>query len=60
MNDTYDIVNYCENVLGIELLEWQKEFLRRVSQEDPIYILPARRCGYSLMRLLSNLFEEDD
>ena len=39
MNNNYDIVQYVENTFEIKLLEYQKQFLRKIQQFDkPIYI----------------------
>ena len=43
-----DIVEFAEKVCNVELLEYQKEFLRKmheVSSKGRIYILPKRNGG---------------
>jgi hypothetical protein len=44
-----DIVEFAENVCGIELLECQKEFLRKMNElrsEGKIYLIHGRRGPY--------------
>lgn len=43
-----DIVEFAEEMCGVELLEYQKAFLRKmheVSSKGKIYILPKRKGG---------------
>ena len=46
-----DIVEYAEKMIGIELFEYQKIMLRRLSNLSPdkkIYICMPHRCGSSI------------
>ena len=55
-----DIVEFAEKVCGMELLEYQKEFLRRtheLSSKGKIYILP-RRTGGSYIYIDETMREE--
>lgn len=37
-----DIVDFCENVLGLKLFESQKIFLRLSTKKQQLYYLPTR------------------
>lgn len=48
-----DIVEFTEEVFGIKLLEFQKEYLRRmIESPDMKIVLVPRRGGYSTKMLL--------
>lgn len=60
MNNNYDIVKYVEENFGVELLECQKEMMRQMKSGDQLYIIPARHSGFSAVKTLAILLEEDD
>ena len=37
-----DIVEFVEQVLGIDLMEYQKIFLRNAAKQQSLYYIPAR------------------
>lgn len=43
---TPDIVEFVEKQLGVQLLEPQKDFLRKTQNEKPIYLVIPRHIGY--------------
>lgn len=57
-----DVVEYAEKILGLELLESQKIFIRKIAEEKkPVYIcMPTRMgrkeslCSIELLRDLMN------
>lgn len=49
MDNNYDIVKYVEENFGVELLEYQKEMLRLTQYGKQLYVVPARRMGFTFM-----------
>lgn len=41
---------------GIRLFEFQKTLLKKWIAEEPIFIMPMRRCGYKQARILSEIY----
>jgi hypothetical protein len=56
-----DKVEFIEKYCGIELLDYQKEVIKKLLDEDllnpQLYILPARHCGRINYRLLEAILE---
>ena len=56
-----DKVEFIEKYCGIELLDYQKEVIKKLLDEDllnpQIYILPARRCGRINYKILEAILE---
>lgn len=47
-----DIVEFVEKQFGVQLLEPQKEFLRKTQNETPVYLVMPRHNGYDRFRYL--------
>ena len=52
------IVDFCEKVLGLQLMDYQKKYLEyMVSENPPIYITIPRRLGYTNYKKLVEEYE---
>lgn len=40
-----DCLAFVESIIGIELLDWQKEVLQDVYERRPAYYFPSKGCG---------------
>lgn len=64
IEETIDILDFVERYLKIKLLPYQKEFLRRISKQDEIFIIYPPRIGYvefkHIMYLLKILLNRGD
>ena len=46
-----DKIKYIEMVMGLKLLDWQIAVLKKYDQDDtPVYYVPARGCGKTVLR----------
>ena len=45
MNTYKDCINFIENKLGIQLLTYQKEFIRSFYEQQNLWIIYPRHCG---------------
>lgn len=56
-----DKIEFIEKYFGIELLNYQKEVIKKLLDGDRVnpqlYILPARHCGRTNYRLLEAILE---
>ena len=56
-----DKIAFIEKYFGIELLDCQKEIIKKLLDEDlvnpQLYILPSRHCGRTNYRLLEAILE---
>lgn len=56
-----DKVEFIEKYFDIELLDYQKEVIKKLLDENTLnpqlYILPARHCGRTNYRLLEAILE---
>lgn len=54
-------VEFIEKYFGVELLDYQKEIIKKLLDEDmlnpQLYILPTRHCGRTDYRLLEAILE---
>lgn len=58
-----DFLFFAENQLGIRFLEWQKDVLRKVYENKPLYYRPARGIGMTTLEkavMLLEVFKEDE
>ena len=53
-----DALSFIENELGIELLDSQKEVLKKILEGKTYYFLPSRFCGRRLYLENLKLFSE--
>jgi len=56
-----DKVEFIEKYCGIKLLDYQKEIIKKLLDEDilnpQLYILPARHCGRINYKILEAILE---
>lgn len=59
-----DALLFIENELGIQLLQFQKEFLRMMFEKETSYFVPSRFCGRRLylenFKLINQLLTKEN
>ena len=51
-------LSFIENELSIKLLDWQKEVLQKIYENNPYYFRPARGIGITTLNKAMILLEE--
>ena len=52
-----DYLAFIENKLGLQLLDCQKEMLKKICENKTCYYIPARGCGWSMFNAARILLE---
>ena len=50
MRVDYDMVQFVEQNLGVQLLSYQKAMLKMLEQTEKIYYVPCAHCGINEIR----------